>query len=59
MEQAGPIPAPTARAGMLSAMTRLSAIDDIARFPSAKHLVSYAGLLARIHTSDQIQHSGD
>ena len=44
--------------GMLSAMTILSAIGDITRFPSAKHLVGYAGLLARIHASGQVQRSG-
>jgi transposase len=44
--------------GMLSAMTILSAIGDIARFPSAKHLVGYAGLGVRIHASGQVQRSG-
>jgi transposase len=41
--------------GMLSAMTILAAIGDSARFPSAKHLVGYAGLLARIHASGQVR----
>jgi transposase len=44
--------------GMLSAMTILAAIGDITRFPSAKHLVGYAGLGARIHASGQVQRSG-
>ena len=44
--------------GMLSAMTRLSAIGDFTRFPSAKQLVGYAGLGARIHASGQVQRTG-
>jgi transposase len=44
--------------GMLSAMTILAAIGDIDRFPSAKHLVGYAGLGASIHASGQVQRSG-
>jgi transposase len=44
--------------GVLSAMTILSAIGDIARFPSAKYLVGYAGLGARIHASGQVQRTG-
>jgi transposase len=44
--------------GMLSAMTILAAIGDIARFPTAKHLVGYAGLGASIHASGQVQRSG-
>jgi transposase len=44
--------------GMLSAMTILAAIGDSARFPSAKHLVVYAGLGARIHASGQVQRNG-
>jgi transposase len=36
---------------MLSAVTLLAAIGDIERFPSAKHLVGYAGLGARVHDS--------
>lgn len=39
--------------GMLNALTILAAIGDISRFPSAKHLVGYAGLGARIHDSGQ------
>jgi transposase len=44
--------------GMLSAMTILAAIGDIARFPSAKHLIGYAGLGTRIHASGQVQRGG-
>jgi hypothetical protein len=36
---------------MLTAMTLLSAIGDITRFPSAKQLVGYSGLGARVHSS--------
>jgi transposase len=34
--------------GMLLAMTLLAAIGEISRFPSAKHLVGYAGLGTRV-----------
>ncbi len=44
--------------GVLTAMTVLSAIGDIERFPTAKKLVGYAGLGARIHASGQIHKSG-
>ena len=37
--------------GLVSAMTILSAIGDISRFPSAKKLVGYAGLGGRVHSS--------
>jgi transposase len=37
--------------GALTAMTILAAIGDISRFPSAKQLVGYAGLGARVHDS--------
>jgi transposase len=37
--------------GLLTAITILSAIGDIARFPSARQLVGYAGLGARVHAS--------
>ena len=30
--------------GLITAMTLLAAIGDITRFPTAKHLVGYAGL---------------
>jgi transposase len=36
---------------VLSAMTILSAIGDVTRFPSAKQLVGYAGLGAGVHDS--------
>jgi transposase len=44
--------------GLLHAMTILSAIGDIGRFPSAKKLVGYAGLGARIHASGQTWRTG-
>jgi transposase len=44
--------------GMLTAMTILAAIGDISRFSSAKKLVGYAGLGARIHASGQTHRSG-
>ena len=44
--------------GMLTAMTVLGAIGDISRFPSAKKLVGYAGLGARIHASGQTHRGG-
>jgi transposase len=44
--------------GMLLAMTLLSAIGEISRFPSAKQLVGYAGLGARVHASGQVQRGG-
>jgi hypothetical protein len=37
--------------GLLTAITILSAIGEISRFPSAKQLVGYAGLGARVHAS--------
>lgn len=37
--------------GVLTAMVILSAIGDIQRFPSAKKLVGYAGLGAKVHAS--------
>ena len=39
--------------GLLTAMTVLSAIGDITRFPSAKKLVGYAGLGAGVHSSGE------
>ncbi|MBO0783711.1 MAG: IS110 family transposase [Ktedonobacteraceae bacterium] len=39
--------------GILIAMVLLSAIGDVTRFPSAKHLVGYAGLGASVHASGQ------
>jgi len=39
--------------GMLTAMTVLAAIGVITRFPTAKHLVGYAGLGAGVHDSGE------
>jgi len=44
--------------GLLTAMTILSAIGEIERFPTAKKLVGYAGLGARVHASGQSHRSG-
>jgi transposase len=44
--------------GLITAMTVLASIGDVTRFASAKHLVGYAGLGARIHASGQVQRSG-
>jgi len=44
--------------GLPSAMTILAAIGEIERFPSAKQLVGYAGLGARVHASGNTQRSG-
>lgn len=44
--------------GMLSAMTLLSAIGDISRFPTPKKLVGYSGLGVRIHSSSGVERSG-
>jgi hypothetical protein len=43
---------------MLTALTLLAAIGDIRRFPSAKHLVGYAGLGASVHDSGQSHREG-
>jgi transposase len=43
---------------VLTALTILAAIGEITRFPSAKHLVGYAGLGARIHDSGQTTRTG-
>jgi transposase len=43
---------------MLTAMTILAAIGDIARFPAAKKLVGYAGLGTRVHNSGMTHSSG-
>jgi len=40
---------------LLTAMTILSAIGDIIRFPTAKKLVGYSGLGAKVHASGQTQ----
>ncbi len=39
--------------GLVGAMTILSAIGPIERFPSDRHLVGYSGLGARVHASGQ------
>jgi transposase len=44
--------------GVLSAMRILAAIGEITRFPSAKHLVGYAGLGASVHQSGQTNRGG-
>jgi transposase len=44
--------------GMLSAMTILGAIGDVARFPNAKKLVGYSGLGARVHHSGSTRRGG-
>jgi transposase len=44
--------------GLLTAITVLSAIGDIRRFPNAKKLVGYAGLGARVHDSGQKRTTG-
>jgi transposase len=41
-----------------TALTLLAAIGDISRFPTAKHLVGYAGLGAGVHDSGQTHRSG-
>ncbi len=43
---------------LISGLTILAAIGDITRFPSAKKLVGYAGLGARVHDSGQTTHTG-
>lgn len=44
--------------GVVTALTVLAAIGEIARFPDAKHLVGYAGLGARIHDSGLTTRTG-
>jgi transposase len=44
--------------GLVTAMTLLGAIGEIERFPTAKKLVGYAGLGAKIHASGQTHRSG-
>ena len=44
--------------GLLIAMTILATIGDITRFPTAKHLVGYAGLHGRVHQSGETQTTG-
>lgn len=44
--------------GLLTAITILAAIGEISRFPSAKQLVGYAGLGARVHASGEMFATG-
>lgn len=44
--------------GVINALVLLAAIGDITRFPSAKHLVGYAGLGASVHASGQTYQTG-
>ena len=44
--------------GVVNAMALLAAIGDIARFPTAKQLVGYAGLGAGVHQSGQTRRTG-
>jgi transposase len=44
--------------GLVTAMTILSAIGDITRFPTAKKLVGYSGLGTRIRASGQTHRAG-
>ena len=44
--------------GLINAMTVLSAIGDITRFPTSKKLVGYSGLGGSVHDSGQTHFSG-
>jgi transposase len=44
--------------GLITALTIMAAIGEVARFPTAKRLVGYAGLGTRIHQSGQTDRSG-
>jgi transposase len=44
--------------GLITAVTLLAAIGDEPRFPTAKHLVGYAGLGCRVHDSGLTHYSG-
>jgi len=44
--------------GLVVSMTVLAAIGDVTRFPSAKHLVGYAGLGASVHDSGKTHRTG-
>jgi transposase len=44
--------------GLITALTLLSAIGDVSRFPSDKHLVGYAGLGTRVHDSGLTRRTG-
>jgi len=41
-----------------SALVILNEIGDVTRFPTAKHLTSYAGLVPRIHQSGGVARTG-
>lgn len=41
-----------------SALVILSEVGDITRFPTAKHLTSYAGLVPRVHQSGDVARTG-
>lgn len=43
---------------IVGSLTLLAAIGDISRFPSAKHLVGYAGLGTRVHDSGKVHQNG-
>ena len=45
--------------GFFSAFTILASIGDIQRFPSPKHLASYAGLVPSVHQSGQKHFTGN
>lgn len=44
--------------GLIGALTVLAAIGEITRFETAKKLVGYAGLGARVHSSGETHHTG-
>ena len=44
--------------GLITTMTMLAAIGDVARFESARKLVGYAGLGAGVHQSGETHHTG-
>jgi transposase len=44
--------------GFYSALVILSEIGDVTRFPTAKHLTSYAGLVPRVHQSGDVARTG-
>ena len=44
--------------GVINSLTVLAAVGDIRRFETAKHLVGYAGLGARVHDSGQLHRTG-
>jgi len=44
--------------GLRNAMTLLSAVGTVTRFPTPKQLVGYSGLWSRVHTSGQTHRTG-